>query len=218
MLRVVAALCLAPCANAESVELLSLSQGADPLASWQPRPVRGHALPARRVIAAREGLVVRVESASSNAGGWLRALAPRTSGTLQWEWRASRLPDGADLGRRDRDDAALRVFVVFGVPDDMPRAARAIFYCWGNREPTAFHGSSFVTSRFHVVRLRGAADVGPWHSERVDVFADYARFFANENEETPTVGAVGFMQDTDQTGSAAAVELRDLIWSSFAGR
>ena len=78
-----------------------------------------------------------------------------------------RAPAGADLRKRDRDDAPLRVFVVFGNPRSLfGGGGSVVSYTWGNAEPEGLTQPSFVSGRMQIARLAGTSDVGPrWRQE-----------------------------------------------------
>jgi hypothetical protein len=103
------------------------------------------------------------------------------------------------------------VFVVFGRLEDLGRSAHAIFYSWGGSADAELEALSHVSRRIAVVRLKGGPDAdGIWHDERVDPFRDHERIFGAPAEG---IGAIGIMQDTDQTLEAASAELRALAFA-----
>jgi len=199
------------------VDLLDLDRaalGSGSLDGWELRPVKGAPAPRIEIREAGGARVLRVSGAG--AAGWFhRRLSPRIkerSGTLRWTWRVLQAPAGADLRIRDRDDAPLRVFVVFGNPRSLfGGGGRIIFYTWGNGEPEGLIQPSFVSGRMHIARLAGTSNVGPrWRQEAVRPFDDYRRFW---NRKPPPITAVGIMQDTDMTRAMAVAELRELSWN-----
>ncbi len=198
-------------------DLLNLDRavlGSGTLDGWELRPVKGAPAPRIEIREAGGARVLRVSGAG--AAGWFhRRLSPRIkerSGTLRWSWRVLRAPAGADLRKRDRDDAPLRVFVVFGHPRSLfGGGGRIIFYTWGNGEPEGLTQPSFVSGRMQIARLAGTSNVGPrWRQEAVRPFDDYRRFW---NRKPPPITAVGIMQDTDMTHAMAVAELRELSWN-----
>lgn len=199
------------------VKLLDLDRaalGSGRLDGWDLRLVKGAAAPRIEVREVGGARVLRVSGAGT-AGWFHRRLSPRIDerpGTLRWSWRVLRAPAGADLRKRDQDDAALRVFVVFGNPRSLfGGGGRIVFYTWGNGEPEGLTQPSFVSRRMQIVRLAGTPDVGPrWRVEAVHPFDDYRRFW---NREPPPITAVGIMQDTDMTHAMAVAELRELTWN-----
>ncbi len=202
------------------IDLLELDRaalGSGSLDGWELRPVKGADAPRFEIRMAGGERVLRVTGAG-DAAWFHRRVSPRIEegpGMLRWSWRVLRAPAGADLRIRDRDDAPLRVFVVFGNPRSLfGGSGRIVFYTWGNGEPEALTQPSFVSSRMQIVRVAGTSEVGPrWREEAVHPFADYRRFW---NREPPPITAVGIMQDTDMTHAMAVAELRELTWSESA--
>jgi hypothetical protein len=170
---------------------------------WSVERVRGVAAPAFHV---RDGHVLRVEThrAAGVARYRLRAPvrpAPRP-GVITWRWRTDTPLRGARLKTPTRDDAPIRLVVVF---DD----GRTITYSWGLLES---RGESFAgtrPTRMNVV-LQTLTDAdGSWHVERRDPFTDYRRLF---NRAPHPIIAIGIGADTDQLGGKAVAEVADLVW------
>ncbi len=183
-------------------------------AGWQLRAVGGHRAPTFRIVDdTTDGLRLSVRGRNQAAWIWrdLPAAVTDSAAMLEWSWRVLQAPTGADLRSKPRDDAPLRVFVVFGSVEQMARGkARAIFYSWGSDEPEGYAGRSPVSGQILIRRLAGRAEVGSaWQAAGVRPFEDYRRFWGGE---APAIRAVGLMQDTDQTDTPAAAELRELRW------
>jgi hypothetical protein len=206
-------LVVSPWSPQDLMELERAALGAGTLHGWELRSVKGAAAPRIQIVGGR-ARALRVSGAG--AAGWFhRRLSPKIAeqpGTLRWSWRVLQAPAGADLRARDRDDASLRVFVIFGNPRSLfGGGGRAVFYTWGNQEPEGLTQPSFASDRIQIVRMAGASEVGPrWQEEAVQPFDDYRRFW---NREPPPITAVGIMQDTDMTHAMAVAEVRGLTWS-----
>lgn len=162
----------------------------------------GHSPPA---FAVRDGHRLRI--ASDGGAGFaiyrLRAPLPPGRGTIVWEWRTGTPAREADLRRRERDDAPVRLFVAFA-------DGRALFYTWGNREQPGESFPSWTDRRRAVLVMRNAAHAdGSWHAERRDPFADYRRAF---DRAPVAIVAVGVGADMDMLGASSVAELRGLAW------
>lgn len=197
-----------------ATDLLGLAgspPGADLPPGWRVRAVSGVPEPDFSIRELAEGRSLRVEGRGAAAWAYHELETPLAGeeGRLRWSWRTLEAPRGADLDHPGRDDAALRVYVVFGSPGPFGRA-RAIFYSWDGRASPARERPAFESARMAVVPVveRGARG-DRWRSESVQPFRDYRRFWGGE---PPPIRAVGVMQDTDDTGSSAAAELRALVW------
>jgi hypothetical protein len=156
--------------------------------------------------------VLRVESDRSAA-----ALIRRVSGAgvpeaISWRWLLRRPltsgPGADDEMRREGDDFAARVFVIFG--DDLTDdATRVLCYVWARQlEPGASFPSP-VADRVRMVVLRNGSDDSPvWQAEHIDPAADYRRLFESD---PPPVGAIALMGDADDTDSRATVLFDDVV-------
>lgn len=116
---------------------------------------------------------------------------------------------GADLRRRDADDAALRVFVVFERTSRFERVPHTLFYTSGTIEDANYERRSFQSSNMHVIRMGGVGTVGEWLRTTVDPFADYQRVWGGR---APSIVAIGIMQDSEQTKAMAMADIRALAW------
>lgn len=180
---------------------------------WEERSVGDGGAPTPRVVPGPDGPVLRLE-AHSAAGQVAREVdppLPPRGGVLSWSWRVTARPDGTELRDPDRDDAAARLFVVFGGGGLFGRP-RFVFYTWGNDEEVGDTFLSHVGDRVAVVVVRTGSDpTGAWLTERRDPAADFRRAFGREPDG---IRAVGLMADTDQLGGRAVVELRSLRWDA----
>jgi Protein of unknown function (DUF3047) len=177
---------------------------------WKVRPVRGHQAPASIIVDSGGLFFLRI--AGTARAAWfvheLPAPLPIT-GRLSWRWRVPLAPSGANLDAAATDDAALRVFVVFarrGVFDTTPRA---LFYAVADGAPPALPTGPRRKSLASIVAGLPAMTRG-WMSVTADPIADYRRFW---HSDAPRIVALGVMQDTDQTRTAAIGDLMDLKWS-----
>ncbi len=204
--------------TASATDLIRLDEapvGEGLPAGWKIRPVPGVPPPRYSVREEAGHQVLRVEGMGAAAWAYRVLDSPIAAGTgiLRWSWRVLELPTGADLRLPEKDDAALRVYVVFGKPGRLgARRTRIIFYTWGNSEPKGLSLQSFASAKFRIVRVAGAMEVGSnWREQEADPFEDYRSFWRND---PPAITAIGLMQDTDMTGGMAVSELRSLMWES----
>jgi hypothetical protein len=201
-------------APASLLDLDTVPLGAGLPAGWTVRPVKGQTPPDYQIVESTDGSrILRISGHGAAAWATHELAHPiePASGRLRWSWRVLVTPDSADLRRRDRDDSALRLFVVFGKPGGLFNSSgRIIFYSWGNTEPEGLTLRSHVSGRIQIVRLAGQTDTGQaWQVEEVDPFADCRGIW---DREPPPITAVGLMQDTDMTRSPAVAEFRGLLW------
>jgi hypothetical protein len=174
---------------------------------WITRAVRGQRSPMSRIVDSSGVRYMRV-SGRGEAAWFVRQLpAPlrASAGRMHWTWRAPVSPSGADVGMPGTDDAALRVFVVFGRHGNFLRKPRVLFYSLADGTPTAHRTSS----PFGVRVAARPADTRDWMMAATNPFDDYRQLWG---DAPPPIIAVGVMQDTDQTRSAAIGDVMHLHW------
>ncbi len=129
---------------------------------------------------------------------------------LSWKWRVEKLPKGADARRGATDDQAVQLYVIF---PKWPAAvnSRIIGYIWDTSAPSgAFLSSRKSRNTRYVVVKSGHNELGKWHQETRDVYADYRRLFM---EDPPKAGRVSVMIDTDDTKGYAESFIGNIFFS-----
>lgn len=124
----------------------------------------------------------------------------RATPILEWQWKVVKLPDGADIRRKETSDAAGHVFVVWPRTPALLRT-RLLGYLWDPVTPAPSVDRSRKTSlvAFFVVRS-GSALLNRWIVERRNVYEDYVKAFG-EPPDAP--GAVAISIDTNDTHATA---------------
>ncbi len=164
-----------------------------------------------RVVSDAGGLVLRADSEGA-ATALLRTLDDGQQVTrISWRWKVARsLAGGGDETRREGDDYAARLFVVFG-SGGLSRHTRALCYVWaGDKAVGSGYRSPYVDSVHTIVVQSGDERAGVWVAESRDFAADYLRAFG---EAPDAVGAVALMVDTDDSGSRATAWYDDILIS-----
>lgn len=220
-------------ASARAEPLLQPLAGAD--GALPPAPWRYAGLPTQREPATRYGMAgvdgrraLRIE-AESSYGNLVHPLQrPAEALQLSWSWRVDSFAAGADLRRRDGDDNAVKVCVLFDLPlarvpfveRQLLRLARArsaealpaatVCYVWdalllaGSVLPNAY------TRRLRYLVLRSGAEPG-WRDERRDIAADFRQLFGDESTEVPAVLAIALGADADNTRGRSLAHVADLV-------
>lgn len=172
-------------------------------------------------------VAVRARSASgTSAIGIKRQVDLTTHPILEWRWKIGGVIEDANVYKRQRFDAPVRVVVEFAYDDfglisrlkivafralgfDLfPR--RSIMYVWTTRM-----GQYEVAPTPHArwIRMvsvrRGATGVGTWQTERRNVRKDYRRIFG---EEPPPVSGIAFMTDTNSVGDTLTSYYGDILF------
>jgi len=169
---------------------------------WRYYPVKGHT--AYKFISMDNRLAIQATGVGG-AGGLIRTLPPDAPACrhLSWGWRLERLQPSADLTRKDGDDVAASIFVLFGDPGFLssPNKVPTLRYVWS----TARHKSGTVVANPYMPELMknivvraGPRDSGQRLTETRDLAGDFRRAFGRDPGKP--VRAVAIFTDNDLTG------------------
>ncbi len=172
---------------------------------WERRDFRGQTT--YNIVAMDDGLCLMAKSEAAASGLIYRLRYDLTDyPILTWRWRVDNILARGDASRKEGDDYAARIYVVF--PHWIPLKTRSINYIWANRMPRGSHRpNAFYDKAVMVAVQSGAENVGRWITERRNVFDDYWELFG---EAPPSVGAIALMTDTDNTGESASACYDDI--------
>ena len=220
-----AAAVLAGCATREAPPLAespwarqSGTPGAG--AKWSHHPLPGKPATQFSYVRkdGRDAIAVRSEASASLLRYPVRIPAAEL-GLLQFSWLVPALMEQADLGRRDRADAAVRVILAFDgdrkrftardaalselvrtlTGDAMPYAT--MMYVWSRQRPVGAVIRNPRTDRIRkLVVESGTARLNQWLDYERDVRADYERVFG---EKPGALVGFAIMTDSDNTRSRA---------------
>lgn len=115
---------------------------------------------------------------------------------LSWAWRPVEFPKGADE-RTSKNDSAAAVYAVF--PNNA-WSVKSVKYIWSEKVPKGTHIPQTHGNTQGVV-LRTGGGLGEWAEERVNVAADYKRYF--KTEDVPKPEGLAVLTDGDDTSSRA---------------
>ena len=119
---------------------------------------------------------------------------------LEWSWKVTALPKGADARKGETDDEAGQIYVAWPRTPEALRS-RIIGYIWDATAPVGSVIKSEKTGTVHYVVMRsGPAELGKWITERRDVREDYKRIYGEEPEDP---GAVSIGIDSDDVKGTA---------------
>lgn len=190
-----------------SVPIGKPSQG--PPDGWKVKEWKGKA--AFSVVEADFGSAILLKSSSTSSALYREMkFNIKDYPYLSWQWKAMTLPKGGDVRRKDRDDQAAQVYVVF------PRwpasvNSRLVGYIWDSTAPAGSRLQSTKSGNTRYIVLRsGPGELGKWLKEERNVYEDYKTLF---KEEPPKAGSVSVMIDSDDTKSAAESFIGDIIFS-----
>ena len=130
---------------------------------------------------------------------------------LSWRWKISKLPKGGDIRKRESDDQAGQIYVMFPkVPAIFNTLA--VGYIWDSQAPVGLYGTSTAYNRMRYVVLdSGSGKLDQWISETRNVYEDYKRLF---HGEPPPVGGVLLYINSQHTKSSAECSYTDIFFSS----
>jgi hypothetical protein len=115
---------------------------------------------------------------------------------LTWRWKIEKVISKGDARRKEGDDYAARIYVVF--PSKLFWRTKAVNYIWANRLPIGEVVKNRYTSNDIMIAVEsGNSNAGKWIEERRNVLEDFRRCFGYD---PPNVGAIAIMTDTDNTG------------------
>jgi len=118
---------------------------------------------------------------------------------IQWRWKISRVLAKGNALRKEGDDYAARLYVVF--PSTFFWRTKAINYVWANTLPKGKAVPNPFTGNAIMVAVESGNDLaGKWVRATRNVLDDYRKVF---KKDPPRIGAVAIMTDTDNTGEEA---------------
>jgi Protein of unknown function (DUF3047) len=121
---------------------------------------------------------------------------------LEWSWKVTVLPNGANSCRKATDDQAAQIFVVW---PRFPEAVRSriIGYVWDTTAPPGTTCTSEKTGTVTYVVVRsGTADLGKWFTERRNVAEDFRRIYGEEPDAPAAVAIAIDSNDTNSTSES----------------
>jgi len=130
---------------------------------------------------------------------------------LSWRWKVSKLPKGGDIRKRETDDQAGQIYVLFPkIPSIFNTLA--VGYIWDSQAPVGLSGTSTAYNKMrYVVQESGAAKLNQWISETQNVYEDLKKVF---HKEPPSVGGVLLYINSQHTKSSAEIFYADIFFSS----
>jgi len=130
---------------------------------------------------------------------------------LTWRWKATRLPKGGDIRKRETDDQAGQIYVLFPRFPAMINT-RSMGYIWDALTPVGTAGTSTAYSKMKYVVLQSGPDkLGQWAWETRNVFEDYKKYF---QEDPPQAGGLLLYINTQHTQSSAEIYYGGIFFSA----
>lgn len=185
-----------------------LKEGTAP-AEWAIKEWKGKA--DVQIVKDKAGNVVRLRSEKTSTALYKKIeFNIKDYPFLNWRWKATKIPAGGDVRKKEKDDQAAQIYVVFPkFPSQIN--SRMLGYIWDTTTPVGSEVTSakLSTTRYIVLKS-GGGEIGKWFAEKRNVYKDYKRLF---NEEPPTVGSIALMIDSDDTKTSAESFFGDIYFS-----
>ena len=159
----------------------------------------------------------------------LPADAAGQDATLKWRWRLDQAVANADLLKKEGDDAALKVCVMFDLPLEQvpfgertllrlarslssePLPAATICYVSDRTLATGTTLANIYSRRVRSIITDGqGSPLAQWRSHERRINADFLRLFGDESKVVPPVLAVVVGADADNTGGSSLGYIADL--------
>ena len=149
----------------------------------------------------RKILQLRSEDDSSTIGTDVKGKVNlKHTPILEWSWKVTRLPTGADARKGATDDEAGQLYVSW---PRFPEAVRSriIGYIWDTTAPVGSIFKSEKTGTVHYVVVEsGPAKLGQWITEQRNVVEDFKKIYGGEPDNP---GAISVSIDSDDTKSSS---------------
>jgi len=130
---------------------------------------------------------------------------------LTWRWKATRLPKGGDIRKRETDDQSGQLYVLFPKFPAMVNT-RSMGYIWDTLAPAGTAGTSTAYGRMkYVVLQSGTEKLDRWIWETRNVYEDYKKSF---QEEPPPGGGILLYINTQHTQSSGEIYYAHIFFSA----
>lgn len=186
------------CTIANAEENKRLNFDAESIIKWEKKSFKGDTL--YKIVTDDGKKVIQANSNGTASGLFHKVrLDPAGFRYLRWSWKIKHtIPKGYE-NRKDGDDYAARIYVVF--PGKFVWQTKAINYIWANHLPKGQAIPNAFTSNAMMLAIEsGSEQTGKWIIEKRDILADYRRLFGTEPQK---IEAIAIMTDTDNTGDEA---------------
>jgi len=178
----------------------------DNLTEWTEKSFKGHTTYTQ---VQEDGKTVLQAVAVKTASALYKKIAVNSAEVpiIKWSWKVKRAIPVNNLYRKDVDDFAGRVMVIF--PGTLFWQVRTIVYVWSDNLPVGtVMPSAFGNNIALIVIETGNQHAGVWRHERRNYLEDYRNYF---HASPPNAISVAVMTDADNTISEATAWYGDII-------
>jgi len=97
---------------------------------------------------------------------------------INFRWKVIDLPKDGDFRKKETDDQAAQLYVVFG---SFSITATIVGYLWESKVPQLTTGVGSTWSKIHIIVLQsGTEKIGQWMYEKRNIYKDYQDLFDKE--------------------------------------
>lgn len=130
---------------------------------------------------------------------------------LNWKWKVTRLPEKGDFLKKETDDQAAQIYVVFPRFPSQVNTEIVGYYWESQAKNKGKEGDSPAWSKSKVIIVEaGPEKLNKWIPEKRNVYEDYKRLF---KKEPPKVGGVSIYTNTQHTQGRAESFFDDIYFS-----
>ena len=215
---------------------LTGAEGTTPPAPWRAVGLPRNKAPLTTMdIVSIDGVRVLRLQTDKSYGTLVHELPGGVAGldaTIKWRWRLDQAVANADLRKKEGDDAALKVCVMWGMPlEQVPfnertllRLARSlssellpaatVCYISDRSLATGTTLANIYSRRVRSIIADGrGSPLAKWRLHKRRVGDDFLKLFGDESKVVPPVLAVVVGADADNTGGSSLGYIADLVFS-----
>jgi Protein of unknown function (DUF3047) len=215
---------------------LAGAEGEKPPAPWRAVGLPRNKAPlAQMDIASIDGVRALRLQTDKSYGTLVHELPGGTAGleaTIKWRWRLDQPIANADLRKKEGDDAALKVCVMFDMPlDQVPFGERTVLrlarglssellpaatvcYISDRSLATGTALPNIYSRRVRSIIIDGQdTPLKQWRPHERRVGDDFLKLFGDESKVVPPVVAVVVGADADNTGGSSLGYIADLVFT-----
>ncbi len=134
-------------------------------------------------------------------------ISPYTYPVIKWKWKVIKLPEGADLRQKDKNDQAAQVLVLF-------EGKKTISYVWDTSAPANTVTDESIgwpiNIKIKVIVVRsGNKDLKKWVTIERNLLEDYRRLYG---QEPGNIRGIRIQINTQHTGTTAEAAFSSIFF------
>ena len=166
----------------------------------------------------KEGALEMVSQGDSVIlGAPLEIADPKQYPVLAFELKIEAVPKGADPSRKETDDGAFQLYLLFDKDTALMGLlpGQTLCYLWSSGRPAK--GESLTSTHSDNVKIisigGGQPESGEWMNIEIDYLADYRRLFGAD--EIPALKAISLQADSDNVQSESRARVRNIRLAAY---